>query len=75
METKITSKFQTTIPKKVRKFLEVGAGKELNWHIIKGMVVVEKDRKIKNPTKFLTSQIKLDIDVVNLIRKVREEII
>lgn len=75
METKITSKFQTTIPKKVRETLGVKSGEEIDWHIIKGMVIVEKERKIKNPTKFLTSQIKLNIDAVKLIRKVREEII
>ena len=32
-------------------------------------------KKIKNPTKFLTSQIKLDIDAVKLVRKVREEFV
>ena len=75
METKITSKFQTTIPRKVRQLLGIKAGKEIDWHVIKGMIVVEKDRKVKNPTKFLTSQIKIDIDAVKLIREVRGEMI
>jgi len=75
METKITSKFQTTIPRKVRQLLGIKAGEEIDWHVIKGMIVVEKDRKVKNPTKFLTSQIKIDIDAVKLIREVRGEMI
>ena len=33
----------------------------------------QKYKKIKDPTKFLTSQVKLDIDAVKLVRKVREE--
>lgn len=73
MGTKITSKYQTTIPKKVRQFLDVNSGKELDWHIIKGMVIVDVSRKIKNPVKFLTNQIKLDLDAVNLIKEASED--
>ncbi len=74
-ETKITSKFQTTVPKKVRELLDIKAGEEIGWNIIKGMVIVDKYKKMRNPTKFLTSQIKLYIDAVDLVRKVREEIL
>ena len=74
-QTKITSKFQTTIPRRVREILDIKAGEEIGWNIIRGMIIVEKDKKIKNPTKFLTSQIKFDIDAVNLVRKIREEMI
>lgn len=73
METKITSKFQTTIPKNVRKFLGVVAGKELGWHIVKGMVVVDTASNIENPVEFLTSQIKLDFDAVKLVKESRED--
>ncbi len=72
-ETKITSKFQTTIPRKIREFLDVNPGKEVEWCIIKGMVVVDVTRKIKHPVKFLTSQIKLDIDAVKLAKEARED--
>lgn len=75
METKITSKFQTTIPVKVRKFLGVKSGKELEWYIVKGMVVVDTSRKIENPVEFLTSQIKIDKDAVKLVKEAREEFI
>lgn len=72
-ETKITSKFQTTIPKEIRKFLNVESGKEVEWCIVKGIVVVDVARKIKNPVQFLTSQIKLNIDAVKLTREARED--
>jgi bifunctional DNA-binding transcriptional regulator/antitoxin component of YhaV-PrlF toxin-antitoxin module len=74
METKITSKFQTTIPRKVRKFLGAKPGKEVEWNIVKGMVVVDVAREIENPVEFLTSQIKLDIDAVELVKEAREDL-
>ena len=73
MKTKITSKFQTTIPREVRKFLNVESGKEVEWHIVKGMVFVDTNRRMNHPVEFLTSQIKLDIDAVKLVRESREE--
>ncbi len=73
METKITSKFQTTIPKKVRKFLGVKPGKEVEWYIVKGMVVVDTSQKVENPVAFLTSQIKLNLDAVKLVRETRKD--
>ena len=72
-ETKITTKYQTTIPKDVRKYLGVKPGKEVEWHIVKGMVVVDAPKKMKNPVEFLTSQTRLDIDAVKLVRKARDE--
>jgi len=73
METKITSKFQTTIPREVRKFLDIKPGKEVEWYIVKNMVIVDKAKKMQNPVKFLTSQIKLNIDAVDLVKKARED--
>ncbi len=73
-ETKVTSKFQTTIPLNVRDFLGVKAGNEVEWHIVKGMVVVDSARKIEQPVKFLTSQIKLDIDAVKLVKEARADL-
>lgn len=72
-QTKITSKGQTTVPKDVRKFLGVGPGKEVEWHMARGMVVVDTVKKVKEPVKFLTTQTKLDLDMVRLVREVREE--
>mgnify|MGYP001575124089 CR=1 FL=1 len=73
METKITSKFQTTIPKKVREFLGVKAGKELDWYIVTGMIIVDTASNIENPVEFLTSQIKLDADAVKLVKESKED--
>jgi len=70
-ETKVTTKYQTTIPEDVRNFLGVEAGKEVEWDIVKGIVIVSTSRKIKNPVKFLTSQIKLNIDAVKLVKESR----
>lgn len=72
-ETKVTPKYQTTIPKEIREYLGIKPGGAVRWHLVKGMVVVDVHKKIKNPAKFLTSQTKLDLDAVKLVREVREE--
>lgn len=72
-QTRITTKYQTTIPKTVRKFLQLDKGKEVQWHIVRGRVFLEAVKKIKDPVKFLTSQTKLALDMVNVVREVREE--
>ena len=72
-ETKVTSKFQTSIPKEVRKLLDIKPGQEVEWNIVKGMVIVNMPRKIRNPTKFLTSQVKMNVDAIKLVRESRED--
>ena len=74
-ETKVTSKYQTSIPKEVRELLGVKPGKEVEWNIVKGMVIVETKRKIDHPVKFLTSQLKtgISMDAVKLVRETRED--
>ncbi len=72
-KTKLTSKFQTTVPEGIRQKLGVGAGGEVGWHIVKEFVVVDKHHKIENPVEFLTSQIKADFDIVKLVKESREE--
>ena len=71
-ETRVTSKFQTTIPLKVRKFLGLKPGKEVEWHLVKGMVVLDTAKKVEQPVKFLTSQTRLDEDAVKLVQEARE---
>jgi len=68
-----TEKYQTTIPKRMREVLKVKAGETVEWYIIQGMVVLRKPIKLEKPTEFLTSQTKLDIDAVKLVRETREE--
>ncbi len=45
----------------------------MEWHIVKGLVVLDTAKKIKNPVSFLTSQIKLDLDAVKLVREARKD--
>jgi len=73
IETKVTPKYQTTIPRKVREYLGIKLGEEVEWYIAKGIVVVDASRKIKNPVDFLTSQTKLDLDAVKLVKEARED--
>ncbi|MCS4538293.1 MAG: AbrB/MazE/SpoVT family DNA-binding domain-containing protein [Thaumarchaeota archaeon] len=72
-ETKLTRKHQTTIPKEIRKHLDVKPGQSVRWHVVKGMVVVDVHKEMDEPVKFLTSQIQLDLDAVALVKKTREE--
>jgi len=72
-ETKLTTKYQTTIPREVREYLGIKPGKEVEWHIVKGMVVVDTPKRIKNPVNLLTSQIKLNIDAVKLVKEARAD--
>jgi len=72
-KTSITQKYQTTIPKSIRELLDVKVGGDVEWHVVRSMVVLHKKETMKDPVKFLTSQIKLDIDAVKLVRESREE--
>jgi bifunctional DNA-binding transcriptional regulator/antitoxin component of YhaV-PrlF toxin-antitoxin module len=72
-ETRVTRKFQTTIPKGIRENLDVKPGQKVTWHIVKSLVVIDTHRKVKDAVKFLTSQTELDVDAVKLIREVRED--
>ena len=72
-KTSITQKYQTTVPKNIRKLLGVKAGEDVEWHVVRSMVVLHKQEKIDDPVKFLTSQIRLNIDAVKLVRQSREE--
>jgi len=72
-ETKVTSKYQTTIPEDIRKCLEIKPGGKVEWYMVKGFAIVDNSKKIKDPVSFLTSQIKLDLDAVELVKKSRED--
>jgi bifunctional DNA-binding transcriptional regulator/antitoxin component of YhaV-PrlF toxin-antitoxin module len=73
-ETRVTRKFQTTIPKGIRKNLDVKPGQKVTWHIVKTLVVVDTHRKTKDAVKFLTSQVELGIDAVKMVNEAREEL-
>ncbi len=44
-ETKVTQKYQTTIPKEMRKYLGIKPGGVVRWHLVKGIVVVDVHKK------------------------------
>ena len=74
-ETKVTEKYQTTIPKEIRKYLKVRPKETLTWHVLRSMVVVHSHKKVADPVRFLTSQMKtrLNFDAVKLVNESREE--
>lgn len=73
-ETRVTRKFQNTIPKEIRKNLDVKHGQKVTWHIVRSRVVVDTHRKTKDAVKFLTSQMELDVDAVKMMKEAREEL-
>ena len=74
-ETRVTRKYQTTIPKEIRKYLKVKPKETVTWHVIRSMVVVDTHKKVADPVGFLTSQLKtpLTMDAVKLVNETREE--
>lgn len=71
--TKVTTKYQTTIPRRIRKKLKVTSGGEVFWHVVKELVILDTHKKIKNPVEFITSKIKLDLDAVKLVNESRDD--
>lgn len=69
METKLTMKGQTTVPLPVRKMLGINSGDRVEWEMAKGMVIISAKKKVADPVTFLTTQIKLNINAVNLVKQ------
>lgn len=46
-ESKVTSKYQTTIPKKIRKLFQIKEGDELFFLPYKDKLILEKKRRVK----------------------------
>ncbi len=67
MQTKITSKFQTTIPKKVREKLKLSVHDSLEWHVERGKITVLPLHKNfllrKNSVKIGSGDIDKDISL------------
>jgi AbrB family looped-hinge helix DNA binding protein len=72
-KTKVTSKYQTTIPEDIRKELGIKAGGKVEWYMVRGFAIVDVPTKIKKPVDFLTSQTKLNIDAVKIVKESRED--
>ena len=46
MKSKITSKFQTTIPKKIREKMKLSVNDSIEWKMEKGKVILEPAQKL-----------------------------
>jgi AbrB family looped-hinge helix DNA binding protein len=72
MQTVITSKFQTTIPKKIREKLLLSAKDTLNWEIEDGRIIVSPMQteflKHKNSVRIGSGDIAEDIQAARAIR-------
>ena len=72
-KTRVTSKYQTTIPRDIRRKLGIRAGDEVEWQLIRQFAVVRTSPRVEDPVAFLSSQTRLNIDAVSLVRRAREE--
>ena len=55
--TKVTSKFQLTIPKEIREQIDLKAGEVVEVQILdEEGIVIKRFRKIKNPLKVLIGE-------------------
>lgn len=72
MQTVITSKFQTTIPKAIREKLNLSIKDTLDWQIRRGKIVVEPRQKKfllrKNMIKTGPGNIEHDIFIAKQLR-------
>jgi AbrB family looped-hinge helix DNA binding protein len=72
MQTVITSKFQTTIPKKVREQLRLSVHDALEWRVENGKIVVSpihcKFLDFQNSVKVGKGDIKKDIQMARELR-------
>ncbi len=75
MQTVITSKFQTTIPKKIREKLLLSVKDTLDWKVVNGRIIVSPMQtdflKHKNSVRIGPGDISEDIQAA---RKARAEI-
>lgn len=71
-ESVITSKFQTTIPKKIREQLHLSVHDSLNWRVEKGNIIVSpmpaKFLAFRNSVRIGPGDIKKDIELARQIR-------
>ncbi len=72
--TRMTTKYQATVPKYIRDALGLHAGQELEWHLLKTVVVVNAKPAIKDPIKVLLSGPRIRVDAVKLVKEAREEL-
>ena len=71
MQSVITSKFQTTIPKAVRERLKLSVHDTLEWRVERGKIVVFPAQKefLKFKNRIKTGPGKIEDDISSPIRK------
>ena len=74
-EVVVTRKYQITIPKDVRKKLEIEIGDKLIIKDEGGRIIIDVPKKVTDPSDFLwsLSENPRDIDVVKLVEESWEE--
>lgn len=73
-ETKVTQKFQTTIPLRIRTFLGINAGEEVDWKIQGNRVVIGKKTRYDNPLELIKKiRVKTSKSTKELIKEAKEE--
>jgi len=69
---KVSSKYQVTLPKKVREGLSLEVGDRLYVTKEGNRIILKVSPKVKEPTKALYGSIKSQTDAVEAIRAFRE---
>ena len=69
---KISSKYQITIPREVRKALGLEAGDRVYIGQEGNRIILRSFSKVKNPTEALYGSVKSDKDAVEAVRSFRE---
>ncbi|MDI6640426.1 MAG: AbrB/MazE/SpoVT family DNA-binding domain-containing protein [Methanocellales archaeon] len=73
MSSKVTEKYQVTIPKDIRKEIGIKRGDEVQFTREDDKIVMFVKPKIKDPVKFLWGLAPSKKEAVELVRKARRE--
>jgi len=70
-ETKVTRKYQITIPKRLREHYGIRVGEKVLLREEKGRIVIEMPKKVSNPSEYLWSLSKkpINVDAVRLVEE------
>lgn len=69
---RLSSKYQITIPKRIREALSLNAGDRLYVALEGSKIVLRAFPKINNPTRVLYGSVRSEKDAVEAIRMFRE---
>lgn len=75
IQTTVTRKYQITIPKKIRRRLNVRIGDKYRIRDEGGRIVIDTGKRISNPAEYIWNLSKrpVRIDAVRLVKKSREK--